>query len=543
MNTYFLKGHFLKTHLLKICGTLFLGAAAAWAGDVTNERLLKAQQYDGSWLMYGRNYSAWRYSELNDINTSTVKRLVPQWIFQTGLGGKFQTTPLVFDGLMYLTGDNNHAWAVDPRTGRSVWHHSSTVPDGAQGCCGQPNRGFAALGDKLFKVNFEATLVALDAKTGGVLWETVIDDFKMGYSATAAPLVVKNMVLVGIAGAEFGTRDFLDAYDADTGKRIWRFWTVPGPGEPGHDTWGGDSWKRGGGSTWVTGTYDPELNLVYWGTGNPGPDMDGDVRPGDNLYTCSVVALDADTGKLRWHFQFTPHDVHDWDAVADPVLVDLTVKGKKTKTLIQANRNGYYYALDRTNGDFLLARGYTEITWADGIDSSGRPILIPGKDPTEEGNVACPGLGGGHNWQPTAYSPRSGLYYFPTTDGCQIYYKTTQGYIEGQWYQASTVAGVPAEPNSGAVVAVDPVTGETRWRYKMVSTPSGGLLATAGGLVFSGDAEGYFTALDARSGKVLWKFQTGGRISAPPITYSFRGRQYVAIAARDSLITFALLDE
>ena len=246
------------------------------------------------------------------------------------------------------------------------------------------------------------------------------------------------MVIVGIAGAEFGTRDFLDAYDAKTGERVWRFWTVPGPGEPGNETWGGDSWKRGGGSTWVTGTYDPDLNLIYWGTGNPGPDMNGDVRPGDNLYTCSVVALDADTGKLKWHFQFTPHDVHDWDAVADPVLVDMTIKGENRKTLIQANRNGYFYALDRVSGEFLSARAYTKVTWADGIDSKGRPILIPGKDPTEEGNVACPGLGGGHNWHPTAYSPKTGLYYFDSTDGCHIYYMTTQGYIEGQWYQAST---------------------------------------------------------------------------------------------------------
>ena len=530
----------MKGYLPWLSLTFVLSVTGAFAGDVTNERLLKAQEDPTSWLMYGRNYSAWRYSELDEINASTVKRLVPRWIFQTGVSGKFQATPLVFDGLMYVTGDDNHAWALDPLTGRSLWEQSSRVPEGAQGCCGQPNRGFAALGDKLFKVNFEATLVALDAKTGTVLWKTVVADYKQGFSATVAPLVVKNMVLVGIAGAEFGTRDFLDAYDADTGERVWRFWTVPGPGEPGHETWGGDSWKRGGGSTWITGTYDPDLNLVYWGTGNPGPDMDGDVRPGDNLYTCAVIALDADTGKLEWHFQFTPHDVHDWDAIADPVLLDLTVQGKNTKALIQANRNGYFYALDRTNGKFLLARGYTKITWSDGIDPNGRPILIPGKDPTEEGNIACPGLGGGHNWQATAYSPQTGLYYTPTTDGCHIYYKTTQGYLEGQWYQASTAAGVPAEPNSGAVVAIDPSTGETRWRYKMVSTPSGGLLATAGGLVFSGDQEGYFTALDARTGDVLWKFQTGGRVSAPPITYSFRGRQYITVAARESLITFAL---
>ncbi len=404
--------------------TVAFGAEA-----ITNERLLSAQKDAENWLMYGKGYSAWRYSELSEIDASNVANLVPQWIFQTGLEGKGQTTPLVNDGLMYMTGPSNHAWALDLLTGRPTWHYSATVPKEAHGCCGQPNRGFAALGDRLFKVNYEGTLVALDAKTGDALWETTLADYKKGYSATGAPLLVKNMVVIGIAGAEFGTRDFLDAYDVETGKRVWRFWTIPAPGEPGGDTWGGDSWQRGGGSTWTTGTYDPDLNLIYWGTGNPGPDMDGDVRPGDNLYSCSLIALDADTGKLKWHYQFTPHDVHDWDVVADPVLVDITIKGKPTKAVIQANRNGFFYALDRANGKFLFARAYTEVDWADGIGMDGKPILIPGKDPTEEGTKACPGLGGGHNWHPTAYSPQTGLYYFDSRNDCQIFYKTTQGFI------------------------------------------------------------------------------------------------------------------
>ncbi|MDE0435090.1 MAG: PQQ-dependent dehydrogenase, methanol/ethanol family [Bryobacterales bacterium] len=530
----------MRSSVMVLLGLLF--AAGAFAGDVTNQMLLDAQGDAESWLTYGRNYSGWRYSELDEINTRTVKRLAPSWVFQTGVSGRLQTTPLVSDGVMYVTGHNNHAWALDLLTGRELWHYSKKPAKEAQGCCARPNRGFAILGDTLYKVNFGATLVALDAKTGDVLWEKVVADYKEGYSATAAPLIVKNMVLVGIAGAEFGTRDFLDAYDAKTGDRVWRFWTVPGPGEPGHETWGGDSWKRGGGSTWITGTYDPDLNLIYWGTGNPGPDMNGDVRPGDNLYTCSVVALDADTGTLKWHFQFTPHDVHDWDAVADPVLVDLDVEGEKRKALIQANRNGHFYVLDRTTGEFLLARAYTEVTWADGIDAKGRPILIPGKDPTEEGNVACPGLGGGHNWHPTAYSPQTGLYYFDSVDGCHIYYRTTQGYIKGQWYQASTVGGVPDEPATGSIVALDPATGETKWRYEMVSSPSSGLLATAGGLVFGGDPQGYVTAFDAQTGKVLWKFQSGGSVAAAPITYRFRGKQYVTVAAGEAIMTFALMD-
>jgi alcohol dehydrogenase (cytochrome c) len=347
-------------------------------------------------------------------------------------------------------------------------------------------------------------------------------------------------VLVGIAGAEFGTRGFVDAYDAATGKRIWRFWTVAGKGETGGDSWAADSWKRGGGSTWITGTYDPELNLTYWGTGNPGPDLDGDVRSGDNLYTCSLVALDADTGKLKWHYQFTPHDVHDWDAVSDPVLVDVTVGGRKVKAVMHANRNGFFYLLDRRNGKLLLAKPYTKVSWADAIGPDGRPVLIPGQDPTEEGNKACPGMGGGHNWQATAYSPQTGLYYFGSTDGCGVYYKTTQDYIEGQWYQASTGTGVPREPSTGSIVAMNPATGEAKWRFEMVTAPTAGVLATAGGLVFTGDREGYVFALDARTGKPLWKFQAGGQVIAPPITYEAGGKQYIAVAAGSSLVAFAL---
>lgn len=492
------------------------------------------------WRSYGNNPQGWRYSDLAEINASNVARLTPQWIHQTGVPGSLEATPLVFDGLMYVTGSSNHAWALDALTGRTIWSYHKTAPKGLNLCCGQVNRGFAVLGDKLFKVNIEGALIALDAKSGSLLWESKIADYKQGFSATAAPLVVKNLVLTGIAGAEFGTRGFIDAYDAETGKRIWRFYTVPTASEPGGKTWPAEAWKRGGGSTWITGTYDPELNLVYWGTGNPGPDMNGDVRPGDNLYTCSMVALDADTGKLRWHFQFTPHDVHDWDAISDPVLTDLTMGAAKVKALIQANRNGFFYALDRTSGKFLLAKPYTKISWADGIGPDGRPILISGQDPTEEGTRACPGLGGGHNWQPTAYSPQTGLYYFHSTDGCQLYYKTKADFIEGQWYQASTVDSIRSEHSTGSIVALDPKTGDAKWRFRMVSSTAAGLLATAGGLVFAGDGQGYLIALDSRSGTVLWKFQTGGGISAPPISYALNGRQYIALAAGQSFITFAL---
>ncbi len=501
---------------------------------------LWAEDKVAGWRHYANNYAGWRYSELTEIQTANVSRLAPKWIHQSNLLGKFETTPLVFDGLMFATGTSNHAFALDVRTGKPLWHYVKKPPKGLNLCCGEVNRGFAAIGDKLFKVNIENTLVALDKTSGRVLWETQIEDFKKGYSGTLAPLAVRNLVLVGTAGAEFGIRGFVDAYDAETGKRVWRFHTVAAPGEPGGDTWGKDSYVRGGGSTWITGTYDPELNLTYWGTGNPGPDMNGDVRPGDNLYTCSVVALDADTGKLKWHFQFTPHDVHDWDAISDPVLVDLVVKGAKVKALIQANRNGHFYALDRTNGKFLLASAYTKVTWTDGIGPDGRPRLIPGQDPTEEGNKSCPGLGGGHNWQATAFSPQTGLYYFTSTDGCHMYYKTLHDYLEGQWYQLSTVDEVRGESNTGSLIAIEPATGKIRWRFRMVSPPSGGVLATAGGLVFFGDSFGYLIALDARTGKVLWKFQTGSPIMAPPVSYQVDGKQQVAVAAGSSIIAFGL---
>jgi alcohol dehydrogenase (cytochrome c) len=500
--------------------------------------ICQAQIDPGSWMSYGKNSLGWRYSELDQINAKNVSRLAAQWMYQTGVPGKNETTPLVFDRMMFVTGPSNFAWALDALTGRPIWSYKSSPPTGIDLCCGAVNRGFAAKGNKLFKVNLEGTLLALDATSGAVLWKATLEDYKKGYSATAAPLIVKNLVVTGMAGAEFGTRGFIDAYDVDTGRRVWRFYTVAAEGEPGGETWKSDSWKRGGGSTWITGTYDPDLNLVYWGTGNPGPDLDGDVRPGDNLYTCSVVALDADTGKLKWHYQFTPHDIHDWDSTSDPVAANLDLNGRSTKALIFANRNGFFYAFDRATGKLLHAKAYTRVTWADGIAPNGRPVVVSGQEPTDEGNRTCPGMGGGHNWQATAYSPQTGLYYFTSSERCMLYYKTTQEFVEGQWYQASTAGR--SEPGGGRIVALDPKTGNIAWHFDTVSTPTGGVLATAGGLVFAGDAEGYLIAFDAQSGKVLWRFQAGGTIIAPPISYALDGRQYIAVAAGQTMITFSL---
>jgi alcohol dehydrogenase (cytochrome c) len=501
---------------------------------------LLAQSGSADWKTYGQNTQGWRYSELNEIDTASVARLAPRWIFQSGMNGGFETTPLVFNGQMFIAGPSNNSWALDLLTGKPLWHVKKTPPGRLNLCCGEVNRGFAVLGDRLFRVNIEGTLVALDFRTGATLWETKLADYKKGYSATAAPLIANGLVVTGIAGAEFGTRGFIDAYNPETGKLEWRFNTVPGEGEPGSETWSGESWKLGGGSTWITGTYDPDLNLIYWGIGNPGPDMDGDVRRGDNLYSCSVVALDAATGKLKWYYQFTPHDVHDWDAISDPVLVDLKMQGRTVKALIQANRNGFFYTLDRATGKVLVAKSYTKVTWAKGIGADGRPILIPGQDPTEEGNLVCPGLGGGHNWSATAYSPQAGLYYFNSSEDCHLFFKTKQGFTEREWYQASTVEGPRGSHGTGRTVAVDPTTGETKWHFDMVSSTASGVLATAGGLVFTADGQGYLIAFDARTGKVLWKFQTGGWISAPPISYAFEGKQYIAVAAGGSIMTFAL---
>lgn len=495
-----------------------------------------------SWTTYGKNYNGWRYSELTQINASTISRLAPKWIFQTHAPAGMETTPLVRDGIMYVTGTSNHAWAIDLKSGKAIWHYSKTPKKPLDLCCGEVNRGFAIAGDRLFKVNIEDTLVALDRVSGKMLWEVELGDYRKGYSGTVAPLVVKNLVIVGTAGAEFGIRGFVDAYDVATGKRAWRFYTIPMTGDPGGDTWGASPALRVGGSTWITGTYDPELNLIYWGTGNPGPDMNGDVRPGDNLYTCSLVALDADTGKLKWHFQFTPHDVHDWDAIGDPVLVDLKIDGAVRKAVVQANRNGHYYALDRTNGKLLFVKPYTKVSWTKDFDVNGRPVLVPGQEPSEEGTLACPGLGGGHNWNATTYSPRTGLHYFSSEDGCHMFYRTEQQFVEGQWYQLSTVDWVKGEANKKSVVAVDSSTGQIKWRRELAATPSGGMLSTASDLLFYGDSAGHLVALDARTGDPRWHFPTGSAISAPPVTYEFEGKQCVSVASGNLIITFALTD-
>ena len=511
--------------------------------QVSSQRLVDAAKEPQNWLTYSGDYAGRRHSALDQIGTSNVGRLRPQWVFQSEEKGKFETTPLVVDGVMYVTGQENLAYALDARTGRTIWRYQHPWPEDVRLCCGTVNRGLAVLGDKVFLATLDAHVVALDAKTGNVVWDVVAADYRKGHSFTLAPLAVKDKIIVGVAGGEFGIRGFIDAYDAETGKRAWRFYAIPGPGEPGHETWEGDSWKTGGSPAWLTGTYDPELNLTYWGIGNPGPDLYGEEREGDNLYSNCVVALDADTGKLKWYFQFTPHDVHDWDATQIPILLDLEFKGKPRKLRVQANRNAFYYVLDRTNGEFLHASAFARQTWAKEIDANGRPAVLPGSGPTPEGNRVCPGLSGATNWMSPSYSPQTDLFYVAVREQCDLYFNSPQPFREGSVFFGSTYQPPDGEKNWGALRALDPRTGEMKWEFKYYSAPWAGTLSTAGGVVFAGDMEGYLFAVDAQTGKELWHFQTGAPIYSSPMTYSLDGTQYVVIPSGSGLFSFALPEE
>ena len=527
--------------MIFIC-SVTLAAQQAGAPLVTNQDLLAGLTSDGSkWLIYHGNYFGHRYSPLTQITPQNVNQLKAQWTFQTTLTPSFQTTPLFVDNVLYVTGFGGNAWAIDARSGRQIWRYRRNMPGDFLG--GAQNRGFAAHGDKLFLGTGDAHLLALDMKTGDVIWDVELADYKKRYSATVAPLVVKDKVIIGPAGAEYGIRGFIDAFDVNTGKKAWRFYTVAGPGEPGGQTWpkGTDAYLRGGGSIWVTGTHDPEQNLVFFGTGNPGPDYYGTVREGDNLYTASVVALDVDTGQLKWHFQFTPHDVHDWDSTQVPVLADLTIGNQPRKTMLFANRNGFFYVLDRTNGRMILAKPFVTQTWAKEISPEGRPILLPGYMPTEEGTRTCPDLGGGTNFFSPSYDPAQRLFFVNARETCAIYYSWNEPFREGEQYEAGGTTRPPDQRNFGALRAIDPLTGERKWEFRYPTPSSSGILTTASGLVFSGDGEGNIIALDSRSGKYLWHYQVGvGLRSTGGTTYMVDGRQYLLVPSGSALTAFAL---
>ncbi|MBI2189834.1 MAG: PQQ-dependent dehydrogenase, methanol/ethanol family [Acidobacteria bacterium] len=525
-----------------------LAAQGAPPPLVNNQELLEGLRPDGSkWLTFGGDYSNHRHSPLTQITPQNVSRLVPQWIFQNDTLGRFETTPLLRDNVLYVTGPLNKAWAIDARTGREIWRYVRELPPTGSltACCGLVNKGFGVLGDKLFMTTLDAHLLALDIKTGGVVWDATLEDFRKGYASTIAPLVVKDKVIVGVAGGEFGIRGFIDAYEVNTGKRAWRFYTIPGPGEPGNETWAGDSWQRGGASVWVTGAYDPELNLVYYGIGNPGPDYHSESRKGDNLYSDSVVALDADTGKLRWHYQFTPHDLHDWDATEVSILADLTIGGQPRNVLMTANRNGFYYTLDRATGKVIVAKPFVVTTWAKEIGPDGRPVMLPGHVPDEQGSTTCPDVTGGTNFWPTTYDPSQRLFFVNAREVCATYYAWKQEYVPGERYTggAGQRAKGPDFRAYGALRAIDPTTGERKWEFEYISPSTSGLLSTASGLIFSGDAEGNVLALDSHSGKLLWRFPMGSALhGTSATTFMLDGRQHVLVPAGTNLIAFALGD-
>jgi alcohol dehydrogenase (cytochrome c) len=494
-----------------------------------------------NWLTYSGSNDGQRYSDLTEINRGNAGDLKLQWVYQIKGREKFEATPLVVDGVMYVTLPPNDAVALDAGTGAKLWEYRRNLPPKINNCCGQINRGFGLAGDRLFMTTLDAHVIALDRKTGRVLWDQEMFDYRQGYAGTVAPLVIKDKVITGVAGAEYGIRGFIDAYSVEDGSRKWRFYTVPGPGEFGNNTWAGDSWKTGGGSIWITGSYDPELNLTYWGTGNPGPDWNGKVRAGDNLFTDAVVALDADTGQRKWHFQFTPHDTHDWDATQVMVLVDREFKGRMRKLLITANRNGFYYVLDRATGEFLLGEPFVKQDWAKGLDAKGRPIVLPNTDPAPEGRRTYPQVAGGTNWMSPTYSPQTGWFYVPIREGSSMYYEGEADYKPGTRFQGGFFRNEGVmEDWYGAVRALDPLTGKMMWEHRLMKPLWAGLMATAGGLVFAGTEEGFFKALDAGTGKELWKATLGGQIIAAPVSFAWRGKQRVAIAAGNALFVFGL---
>ncbi len=507
--------------------------------QLSYERIRDANKEPGNWLTYSRDYTGQRYSPLDQIHTGNVSRLKVAWMHQISDGGAFETSPIVVDGTMFITEPPNIVMALDARTGRRLWRYRKEIPKDLRMCCGRVNRGVAVLGDSVYYGSIDAHLIALDARTGSVRWDATLADYKTGYSSTGAPLAVKDKIITGMAGGEFGVRGFIDAYDAKTGKRAWRFYTIPAKGEPGNETWEGESWKTGSATTWVTGVYDPVINTVYWGTGNPGPDWNGDVRKGDNLYSDSLVALDADTGAKKWHFQYTPHDEHDWDSTQTPSLVDAMQGGQPRKMVVLANRNGFYYALDRLTGKFLAGQPYVKQTWASGLDEAGRVMRLPNTSPSVAGTLVWPSLGGGSNWYSSTYSPQTNLYYVNAKEMGAIYHKGDAEYKAGAFFNGGGQTEYKGEDPYGAVRALEVDSGKLRWEHRLHSPSHAGLMSTAGGLVFGSTGSSFF-ALDARKGGLLWRFETGGGIIANPVTYTNEGKQFVAITGGRALLVFTL---
>ena len=541
----------MHRQLTPLVTLLFLCTAAAGAAQqrdiVTYERLRYSDREPQNWMHYWGNYQGTHYSALKEITADNVSRLQAQWSIQLPGTSSLETEPLVIDGVMYTSGQPGTVLALDAKTGRQIWRFTRQRKARNPNEINPFNRGVAVLGNRVFVGTLDAALVAIDTRTGLLVWETQVADSMLGYSITSAPLVVKDKVIVGVTGGEFGARGFLDAYDAASGKRLWRWYSIPAPGEFGNDTWAGDSWKTGAGPMWLTGSYDPDLNTLYWTVGNPGAQIDRSVRGnGDNLFTDSVVALDPDSGRRKWHFQFTPNDGHDWDSAQDVILVDRMWRGENRKLLLHADRNGMFYVLDRTNGKFLSGTSFVYQNWNRGLDANGRPIQIPGSNSSPEGSfLVYPALGGGTNFQAPSYSPITGWLYLAYTESGQAYISAPVPYEAGRQYIGRGRGAAAAGPNdpqpSAGIKTLDPETGKTVWDFKLFQgSNNNGVMATAGGVLFTASREGNLIALDAVTGKFLWRYQTGGNMAASPMSFAVDGRQYIAVASGDSIYCFAL---
>ena len=509
--------------------------------DVRPEDLV-VQPVGENWPSYNGDYSGQRYSRLDQITRQNVGQLKAQWVFHAKRTGDLEVTPVVVNGVM-LIGAANDVYAIDARTGREIWHYERSVTEGLIDDASQHhNRGVGVWHNRVYIETDNAHLLCLDARSGNLLWDVAYTDGNRNYGATSAPLVVKDKVLVGTSGGDDGVRGFLAAYDAETGKEAWRFWTIPAPGEVGSESWPGKSYLHGGGTTWMPGTYDSELDTLYWGTSNPAPDFDGGPRPGDDLYTDCVVALDPDTGKLKWHFQFTPHDLYDYDATETPVLLDAKYHGEDRKLLVEANRNGFVYVLDRTNGKFLSATQFAEtVNWAKGIDTEGKPIRT-GVQPTAEGTRVCPGYSGATNWYAPSYNPMTNMLYFLALEECSVYFLKPQEYSEGRTYYSTGVKHSSSERSRKTLLAFQLESGQFAWKYPQAGNghSGAGTMTTAGGLVFFGDDAESFEAVDAATGEPLWHFHAGQMMHASPMSFSLEGKQYVAIASGNDIFAFAL---
>ena len=529
------------------CQLVLASLSGQTAGSATSAMNVQRAQLESreiaeDWPSYNGDYTGRRFSSLTQITPENVKSLRAHWVFHSTSPSILEATPVVVSGVMYLTASND-AYALNANNGEVLWHYSRPISSGlVDDASGHISRGVALWGDRLYMETDNAHLLCLDARSGHLIWDVAYATWNKNYGATSAPLAIRGKILVGTSGGDDGVRGFVVAFDAVTGKIIWRRWTIPGPGESGSASWPGQSYLRGGGAAWMPGTYDPELNTLYWGTGNAAPDYDGIVRPGDDIYTASVLALDPDTGKIKWYFQFTPHDVYDYDSVQTPVLVDAEYRGQPRKLLIEANRNGFLYMLDRVTGKFLSATPFAErVNWASGIDANGRPVYTD-VQPSAKGALTCPGDAGATNWYSPAYSEATGLFYFLSLDQCTVNSVKPETFQEGKEYYATGTREEPNTPGKKYLLAFDRNTNKLAWKYPQeVDTISwGGVMTTATGLVFFADDADSFEAVDGRTGKPLWHFNTGQTLHASPMSYSASGKQYVAIASGDDLFTFAL---